>query len=296
MDKFGINVLTVDNPVWKRHRKVVATVLNEKISASVFHESLKQTDGMLDELFGANSQVGDSKVTARVFDMMKKITIHVLSGAGMGVSPTWRSEDDEKPKPGFRMTYIQAIKVVIDSMAGPMALPIWVLDHWPSILPGASYFRKLGLAISEFSRHTNDMLLAKRNQPKETYSQKADILTQLVAASKQAEHEEAKANNKHGSLSQEEITGNLFVFTAAGFDTTANTLSYALANLARYPQWQDWLLEEVDSIIPQGAELSPWEYTEVFPHAKRTLAFMFEQLRLAPPIIHVRISTSTFFR
>jgi cytochrome P450 len=208
----------------------------EKISASVFDESLKQTDGMLDELFGTDSQAGDCAVTTKAFDMMKKITIHVLSGAGMGVSPSWRETDNEKPKAGFKMTYIQAVKVVIDAMAGPMVLPVIVLNNWPAVLPGAAFLRKLGLAIGQFTNHMNDMLEKQKSHENVNQGQKANILTQLVAASEAAD-EGSKANFKHGSLTQSEMRGNLFLFTAAGFDTTANTLSYALATVARYPQW-----------------------------------------------------------
>jgi cytochrome P450 len=155
LDKFGVNVLTTDNPIWKRHRKVVATVLNERISASVFQESLKQTDGMLDELFSLSSAPRDAVTTNQIFGMMKKITIHVLSGAGMGVSPPWYNDEGEKPRPGFKMTYMEAVKTVVDGMGGPMALPKSVLDNWPSFLPGAKLFHKLGLAIEEFGRQMN---------------------------------------------------------------------------------------------------------------------------------------------
>ena len=292
MDKFGTSVFTTDNPAWKRQRKVVATVLNEKISASVFSESLKQTDGMLEELFGPTDKPAQSVVTAQVFDMMKKITIHVLSGAGMGLSPSWDNIESERPKPGSKMSYIGAMKIIIDCMAGPMVVPRAVARNRPPFLPGAALFRKLGLAMEEYAQHTNEMLESKMlelkaDQQQAWRAQKPDILTQLVAASAEAGEQDAKTTTKYGALTKEEMSGNLFIFNVAGFDTTANTLSYALAYLARYPQWQDWLLEEIDDIIPRGAETDLWDYANTYPRARRVLAFMLETLRLNPPIIHV---------
>lgn len=79
MGRFGQNVLTSDGESWARQRKVVAGVINERISKTVFNESFHQTDGLLDEVLG-DKKVGE---TNRIFDMMKKITINVLSGAGM---------------------------------------------------------------------------------------------------------------------------------------------------------------------------------------------------------------------
>jgi len=80
MGRFGANVLTSDGDSWSRQRKVIAGVINERISKTVFNESLQQTNGLLDEVLG-DEKAGE---TNRIFDMMKKITINVLSGAGMG--------------------------------------------------------------------------------------------------------------------------------------------------------------------------------------------------------------------
>jgi cytochrome P450 len=287
MDKFGQNVISVDNPKWARHRKIVASVINERISKSVFNESLKQTDGMLEELLGGKENRAESTTTARTFDMMKKITIHVLSGAGMGVSPPWHNEAAEKPKAGFKMTYIEAVKVIIDAMAGPIILPAWLLLNWPKAFPGAQFLRSLGVGMQEFPVHLKEMLGAERVRAMENPGQRANIMSQLIAASEQPDPKEWSKNLKNRALSEEEMMGNLFVFTAAGFDTTANTLSYALALLARYPQWQEWLIEEIDSIVPTSTDLSDWDYAMIFPRVTRVMAFMLETLRLCPPLIHI---------
>jgi cytochrome P450 len=291
MNKFGQNVLSVDNPLWARHRKIVASVINERISKSVFQESLKQTDGMINELLGSDEAFVEGTVTTGTFDMMRKITIHVLSGAGMGVSPSWHNEEAEKPKPGFRMTYIDAVKVIIDAMAGPMILPTRLLSNWPRVLPGADFLRSLGTAKTEFPVHTKDMLDAERARSAGQRGQNANIMSQLIAASEQAESGNEIKAIKNRALSEEEMIGNLFIFTAAGFDTTANTLSYALALLARYPQWQDWMMEEIDEIVPSSKELSDWDYATIFPKATRVMAFMLETLRLCPPLIHIAKTT-----
>ena len=55
-----------------------------------------------------------------------------------------------------------------------------------------------------------------------------------------------------------EILGNLFQFTAAGFDTTANTMAYAIKILAIETKWQDWIIEEIDSVL--NDELNPSLY------------------------------------
>ena len=151
MAKFGHNVLTTNGERWARQRKIVAGVINERISKTVFNESVHQTAGLLDEVVGEEREAGES---AKIFDYMKKITINVLSGAGMGAKVEWNDNANEKPKPGFKMTYIDAVKVIIDAVAGPIILPKWFLDYYPKRLPGHDLMRSLGLAIDEFPIHT----------------------------------------------------------------------------------------------------------------------------------------------
>jgi len=88
------------------------------------------------------------------------------------------------------------------------------------------------------------------------------------------------------TLSDDEIVGNLYQFTLAGFDTTANTLAYAVTTLAIVPKWQDWIIEEIDEVQKSIGDAQSG-YTEVFPRLQRCLALMFETLRLYTPVAHI---------
>jgi len=143
--------------------------------------------------------------------------------------------------------------------------------------------------VKEFPTHTEDMMNQERQRSSTSKdgNTRNNIMSQLLQASEENSGKTGKA------LSEEEIMGNLFIFTAAGFDTTANTLAYALVLLARYPQWQTWLSEEIDSIIPTDITSEQLDYAAVFPKATRVMAFMFETLRLYTPIIHISRMTKT---
>ncbi|KYG41897.1 hypothetical protein M433DRAFT_7589 [Acidomyces richmondensis BFW] len=291
MSRFGHNVLTTNGDRWARQRKIIATVINERISKAVFNESVRQTEGLLNEVFRSSTQSDVAGESNKVFDMIKKITIHVLSGAGMGASVQWDDDGNEKPKAGFKMTYIQAVKTVIHNVGGPIILPQWFLSNYPGFLPGSKNLNLLGHAIKEFPTHTMDLLSQERQRSATCKDGEArnNIMSQLLQASRN----DPGADEKGRALSDEEMMGNLFIFTAAGFDTTANTLSYATVLLARFPKWQDWLLEEVDSIMPLDMTNEQLEYTAVFPRAIRILAFMLETLRLFTPLIHLSKQTKT---
>lgn len=285
MGKFGPNVLTTDGDAWARQRKVVASVINERISKTVFSESIHQTTSLLGEVV-ADGKAGE---TTRIFDMMKKITINVLSGAGMGTSVEWRDNANEKPSPGFKMTYIEAVKCVIDNVAGPIILPQWFLSNYPSFMPGYKTLKALSYAIMEFPIHTRNLLDQERLRTVAAHGEaRSNIMSQMLHASEQVDVDKKGIK----ALSEDEMLGNLFLFTAAGFDTTANTLAYALVLLSRYPEWQEWLFEEIDNIVPSDSTVD-LDYATLFPNAVRVLAFMLEVLRLFPAVIHITKMTKT---
>ena len=291
MAKFGHNVLTSNGDRWARQRKIVASVINERISKAVFNESIRQTSGLLDEVTSQAIKDGTAE-SNRLFDMVKKITIHVLSGAGMGASVPWEDDTNEQPKPGFKQTYIQSVKTVINNVTGPIILPLWFLSSYPSFLPGYQTMKALSYGVREFPVHTMGLLEQERQRSKaDGNASRGNIMSQLLQASEQATDADAKGSGSQTkALSEEEIMGNLFVFTAAGFDTTANTVSYAVVLLARYPQWQDWLLEEIDTIL-SADPTEDLDYVATFPKAARLMAFMFETLRLFTPLIHISKQT-----
>ena len=293
MGKFGDNLLTTNGSRWARQRKIVAGVINERISKSVFNESVRQSQGMLEELDSTSEkEVG----TTRLFDMAKKITIHVLSGAGMGASIPWQDSLTDHPKPGFRQTYIQSVKSIIGNVDGPLLLPQGFLHNYPSFMPGHQKLKTLAYAIEEFPRHTNAMIDAERQRLRQEQSvSHSNIMSQLVQASEHGDPDlQTAGEKKTKALSDEEMMGNLFVFTGAGFDTTANTISYALITLARYPHWQEWLFEEIDNILPhEVAADEELDYATIFPKATKVLALMLEILRLFTPLVHISKQTDT---
>jgi len=259
---------------------------------------------MLGEIFSSPSNTttpeADSNPTTattnQMPEMLKKCTVNVLSGAGMGTRRPWNDDTEEIVPAGYKQTYIECVKTVLSAMQGTILLPPWFLRIYPSFLPGHATLKALYHAELEFPKHTQAMLDAERQRLEETPGDvKHNILSQLITASNK--------EKKDAALSDAEMRGNLFVFTAAGFETTANTLTYAFAMLARYPKWQEWLCEEVDTLLPADLDSNVTkgsdgiaeehddrnipDYTTVFPQAHRTLAFLLETLRLFPPLIHI---------
>ncbi|KAL1436260.1 hypothetical protein MTO96_049841 [Rhipicephalus appendiculatus] len=122
----------------------------------------------------------------------------------------------------------------------------------------------------------------------------ADIVQLMVEAQKNAASTSEGQNETITSASNDirpkasfikdtHIVSNCFVFLVAGYETTASTLAFALYELARHPEEQRRLHDELMSTFPDKDVLS---YEDL--HAlKRFDAVIRECLRLYPPLVLV---------
>ncbi len=251
---------------WQRHRKLVAPNLNERISGLVWTESCHQAREMLD--YYMNRLNGE---TDKTLEGLRLIAMHVLGSAGYGVSQPW---DQGVPKPGQEWSYVDAISIVINNIAPAAVLPAFVYSL--PFIPES--FKMIRRAVREFPVLTKQMLEAERQSATADARARNNMMSTLVRVSDEAKAEKQVDAKSMQYLSEEEILGNLFLFTAAGFDTTANSMAYAITILAAYPQWQEWIFEELDGVLP-GDGVS--DYARIFPKLIRCLALMVDRHTLS---------------
>ncbi|CAK8692481.1 unnamed protein product [Clavelina lepadiformis] len=84
-------------------------------------------------------------------------------------------------------------------------------------------------------------------------------------------------------LSDAEIRDEVDTFLFEGHDTTASGMSWALYNLAKYPEFQEKCRKEVMAVI-SGKDNVEWNDLQKFPYLTK---FIKESLRLYPPVVAV---------
>ncbi|KIW20435.1 hypothetical protein PV08_01010 [Exophiala spinifera] len=271
MGVFGPNLLTSNGERWARQRKLIAPNINEKISGLVFDESRRQASEMvasyMDEADGVTND------TVRGF---KALAINVLGTAGFGIRRPWKEKAAAAHDRSRRFTYMEATKIVVENIIEAV-FPTRLLTL--PMLP--SSWRDIGHAKAEFPLLTKEMLENERRvQENATEQPRSNLMSMLVRLSNTNDSKSTQY------LTEDEMLGNLFLFTAAGFDTTANSMAYALALLATYPKYQDWLHEEIKAVISDKPS-ERLEYADVFHRLPRCLALMLETLRLFPALVHI---------
>ncbi len=113
----------------------------------------------------------------------------------------------------------------------------------------------LEVAFERLPDLTRNMLDKERERAKQGSDVRGNIMSMLVRLSDGRERRQRRLGPISGALPQTtEISGNMFIFTAAGFETTGTTMSYAVTALAAYPQWQEWIQAEIDRVMGEYEE------------------------------------------
>ncbi|KAL4907685.1 hypothetical protein BDW74DRAFT_189130 [Aspergillus multicolor] len=254
---------------WKRHRKVLATLFNERTNGLVWRETISQARQILAR--NISKPFGGAK------GVMRTVSLNVLYTTAFG--RPMPSKHDSNPQSGDSGSGsdIDPLHTVLLNTLLIMLIPASIL-RLPFLPP---LCRKVGKAVEDFRDQMVRMLNNEQALLEQGKPESGTLMSSLVRESRFAVDE-------HGvdvALTPDEILGNLYVVTFAGHDTTASTLAYILHLLAAFPDVQEWVGEEIRSVCP-NPDPSTWEleYKDAFPRLKRCLAVVLETLRLYPPI------------
>lgn len=214
---------------------------------------------------------GKSGVTCTASDTMT-VALHVLTAAGFGKDYSFQPSEsrDCTVIKGEKLSFEVALGAVLDSFMG-----VVISSAFPTASEFlAKYMSKkvdsMKFTVTEFKRNLREMIEEERAVLKTKSSEKSNLMSALVRAS---DLEGTQGDGKR-TLTEEELYGNLFIFTFAGHETTANALMYATALLAVNKNVQSWIREEIHSVIGKSLDTESWEYEKLFPQLKRCLAVM----------------------
>lgn len=215
---------------------------------------------------------------------MQTVSLNVLAFAAFGKSQDFEDSEKGQSTNSGTMSYRDCLFLVHKHCILLMLIPYRLLLG--SLVPES--LAKIGRSAASLREHMvkaieEERLAIDRGEP-----ESGGLITRLVRALDETSENEkigagvGNAKSRRGALSRDEIMGNMFVINFAGYDTTANSLTFALMLLAAHPDVQDWLGEEIASVT-QGTPAARWTY-DLFPKLKRCEAVLLETLRLYGPI------------
>ncbi|KAJ5594125.1 uncharacterized protein N7459_000333 [Penicillium hispanicum] len=263
----GPNVFMANGDDWKRHRRMFAANLDERISRTVWIESCQQAHTMAEYMVDHPGN--------ETLDGLHSIAINVIGKSGFNQTQEWSPtvRDSTSEATSGRSAYFALLSLVTGMILEAAFMPrkLMKLPLMPLRL------QKLGMHLEKAPKYLQEVLDEER-QAADNMGPRNNFLSLMLKFADEEKH----SGPTGFSLTNEEISGSLFVFTTAGFETTANTMGYAVTLLAMYPEWQEWMREELQGLDPDPLS---WPYEDVYPKCRRTLAVMYETLRLYTPVL-----------
>ncbi|CZT14325.1 related to cytochrome P450 3A7 [Ramularia collo-cygni] len=280
VDLFGRSVVSTEGAIWRTHRKITSPPFTEKNNVLVWEETLGQAESMMTELVGNADR---SKTIWTASSEAMRLSLHVISRAGFGVSLHWPHEgaDDTIPE-GHTLTYKGALETLLHQILTIILTPRWFLKRSPF-----NIHKVACEGLTEWGKYMQEMYDQKKSEIK--YGENGegmDLLGALVkgAGISKLEGQDGEKGSKQ-LLTDEEILGNAFIFILAGHETAANTIHFSIMLLAMRMSSQRNLQKDLDSIFGDRP-VSEWDYDEDLPKLFGSMcgAVMNEQLRLIPPV------------
>ncbi|KAJ7665990.1 cytochrome P450 [Mycena polygramma] len=289
---YGDNLVGTEGAKWRRHRKVAKPAFNETGNAFVWVESVRVANEWFAELDAVQARHGAEPFTLNVTEDLIQATLLIISSAGFGRRASWQENASTVPPPGHAVAFGPAVFAALDHLFTKVLTPEWLYA-----LSERVYIPFVGRIVGDTKNayealklHILDLVSLSRAWVVEgkVSNMYAGLLRNLVEAN-MATQEEEDAANLHKGLTDDELLSNTFTFLLAGHETTAHSLSFAVALLALYPDVQRRLYEEALELWPSGFPTSdsPASYKESMAKLPYTLAVFHETLRLFPAIVRL---------
>jgi cytochrome P450 len=237
----GNGLLISEGEFWKKQRSIAQPAFHRENLQKLVDTMVADTQKMLDQWESLN-KVG-------IGQEMMFLTLEIVNNALFG---TQVPADYEKIKEAITIGNEFLAKKIIT----PFSLPVW----FPT--PASRRYFK----ARNFNNAVIDKIIANRsNDPKEHQ----DLLSMLMLA----EDSETGEKMSHRQLRDEAIT--LFV---AGHETTANALSWIFYLLAKNPDKQELLRQEIQAVL--DGKKPDFDNLRLLPYTEQVVE---EGMRLYPP-------------
>ncbi|KAI1192937.1 cytochrome P450 [Nemania serpens] len=259
LDVFGPNISSAEGESWKVQRRIATRCFNEQNNAVVWKETIVLAQDMLHYWTGIPSLTSAA-------DDMRTLSLHVLSRAAFGQSFKFEPHDNTASPSA---NYKSSLQYILENCVLILAFGTEFISYpW---LP--KRFRLVHQAWVTFRSYMTDVYEKEKQTLVENGKTDHNLLAMLIRESQE----------EGGALTENEIYGNMFAFSFAGHDTTANTFTFAIYFLSAHPHVQDWISEEIQAVFGDR-DPSTWDYQAEFPRLKRCLSIMYETMRLYNPV------------
>ncbi|XP_067674794.1 cytochrome P450 3A5-like [Haliotis asinina] len=254
---------------WKRIRNIV-TPLFSGAKLRMMCDRIDQCSCVLTNNF---VKAAESNQSIEVKPYFGAFTMDAISSTAFGIDVDSQSD--------FKNVFVEEAKKFFgEGIQNPLVMLAMI---FPALTP---LFRALG--VSTFSRSTrkfftkvlNEMIEQRKADMRAGKTKRHDFFQLLMDA--EDDGSDSQGGPQRKKMTNEEIIGQALLFFIAGYETTANTLHFVAYSLAKNPDVQKRLTEEVDSVL--GDNNPDYDNIGEMKYLDRVIT---ETLRLYPAVTGV---------
>ncbi|XP_078377237.1 cytochrome P450 3A24-like [Oculina patagonica] len=254
------NLLEIKDETWKRIR----TTLTPTFSAAKMKLMVPLMEKSCDTLVEKLEKIADSGQSVDMLDWFSKLTLEVILSTAFGV--------DTNVQMGENTEVLRKAKALF-------AIP-FIVRQLPRLPFGYSLFKLISSLYGNQPAYLGDVvreIIKTRRQ--QGLTGRKDLLHLMMAANEETTGEGVS------KLSDDEIVAQAVVFLLAGYETSSNTLGFALYHLAVNPDVQDMLRTEINEAMESNAGKKP--LYEVAQNIEYLDCVIKESQRLCPAVAQV---------
>lgn len=251
----GDGLLTSHGVKWKRNRRLLTPAFHFDILKKYLDCMNRSTTELLN--IWSEKCSNDDFLEVEMFHDISRMTLDSILRCIMSKeSGCQRNENNE---------YLNAVKCISESVMMRLFNPFYSSDFIYYLTPsGRAYKRALAIAHD----YTSTAIDERRGSART--SDELDFLDILLNAK----------DDQGKGLSRQEICDEVDTFVFEGHDTVSSGISWAMYNLAVYPEFQDKCRQEVLEAL-NGKTHIEWDDLSKFHFLTR---FIKESMRLYPPV------------
>lgn len=279
LEPYGPNVVTTEGKEYSFHVRITAPPFNDGNEANdfVWKEAARQTR----QLMNSWSKEGSTRDLSLDIG---RLTLGVIANSGFGQRLDFAadiSNSKSTTPPGYKLSLLLALHTVVTYMVKILIFPKWFMKM--------TSMASIALAHTELEKYMRAMIkseTAKLEKDAEYQSSdaKGNLLTSLLRAS--AKEGAALGQGRKHAFTEDEVLGNLFLYLIAGYETSANAITYGLITIALRQDLQDKVITEIDDVYEEAHSAGRTEltYADDFEKLEYTFGFMYETFRLYPSV------------
>jgi cytochrome P450 len=259
----GVGILLAEGDEHKRQRKLLMPAFSFRHIKDLYPIFWNKSQEMTNQIAETIKSSPNAESVVEIREWASRATLDIIGLAGMGKD----FDSITNPENELNETYRQIFAG--NRGAQIVQLMLSMLPHWLVVALPLKRNDEIGNAIATIKKTARDLIADKRVKLQNGDNKGRDILSVAMQS---------------GGFTDEDLVNQLMTFLAAGHETTASAMAWAVYLLCKHPDVQTRLREELRTEIPalleSGSQITSTDIDRL-PYLN---AVLNEVTRIFPPV------------